>query len=373
MEAFMKKHLPALLCTLLVLFFSFSCSPNTGPDFTGDTQQVADQLKPADLIKDIFETGTDGVKIEYSLLPYSSLNNQYSSINGQYILQAIVSFTSYLTDAGRIIDGNLIYRIPGVVSGGKFSATGSCSVSTEKALIIETAEGNVPVTISIEQATIEASATITADGKAGSVSVTITTTTTITTTVNGDEVETPEEEIPPSSNPGGGGSGGGTTVEKEHLPLTLSSVPAYTEFTIGSNTYCFHTLDIVVEDGKITDGTLVNDYCSHIAGSSPVVGFAGMDSAYGFFLPLKIEADVDDGDNISVVFIEKEIPADILMSGDSFYAVILLTDIGNLKFNNEILAIKITTDTVEYDTELELIQRPNSRSPGLLLYPTPVN
>ena len=104
----MKKHLPTLLGTLLVLFFFFSCSPNTGPVFTGDTQQVADQLKPADLIKDIFEAGTDGVTIEYSLLPYSSLNNQYSSINGQYILQAIVSFTSYLTDAGKIIDGNLI-------------------------------------------------------------------------------------------------------------------------------------------------------------------------------------------------------------------------------------------------------------------------
>lgn len=129
--------------------------------------------------------------------------------------------------------------------------------------------------------------------------------------------------------------------------------------------------DFTGDKQHVADGTLVNDYCSAIKESSPVVGFAGMGNAYGFFLPLKIEDAVDDRCSISVTFMDNAVPADILKSGESYYAVILLTDIGNLKFNNEVISIKISSSSAEYSAELELIQRPDTRTPGLLLYPTP--
>ena len=365
----MRKHLLAVLCALLILTLFLSCNPNAS-DFTGDKQQVADDLKPADLVKDILDPGAEGVDIEYELIPDSSSAGSMES--GRYILRIIASFKSYMTTAGKITGGNLIYDIPGIVSGGKFSATGGCSITTKSELIVETPEGTVPVEIKVKQATIEASVAITDEGKVASISVTTMTVTTITTTVDKDEVTTPEEPEPPTPNPGGGGSGGGT-VEKEQLPLSLSDTPEYTEFTIGGKTYCFNTSAIEIKDGKVADGTLVNDYCSAIKESSPVVGFAGMGNAYGFFLPLKIEDDVDDRCSISVTFMDNELSADILKSGDSYYAVILMTDIGNLKFNNEIMSIKISSSSAEYSAELELIQRPDTRTPGLLLYPTPAD
>ena len=363
----MKNHLFSAANLLLAVLLIFaSCSPNPPSDFTGDAQQVANELKPADLVKDILESGADGVDVKYELIPDSSSANSMEA--GQYILRAIVSFKSFLTTAGRITGGNLIYDIPGRISNGNFSATGSCSITTKSALIVETDEGKVPVTIEVEQATIEASVAITEEGKVTSVSVATMTVTTITTTVDKDEVTTPEETVPPAPNPGGGGSGGGT-VEKEQLPLNLSDVPDYTEFVIGDNTYCFNTLGIEVEDGKVVHGTLVNEYSTAISNPTPVIGFAGMENAHGFFLPLKIDDDVEDSCSISATFMDNEVPADIIASGDSYFAVVLLSDIGNLKFNNAILAIEIISNSAEYTAELELIQRPNAREKGLIFAP----
>ena len=75
-------------------------------------------------------------------------------------------------------------------------------------------------------------------------------------------------------------------------------------------------------------------------------------------MPLKItESTIDDTAEITAVFMGNTVDADILKSGDSYYAVILLSNNNTLKFNGAILSITIETSSGSYSTDLELVAR----------------
>ena len=79
----MKKTLLTALSIVLMLFAFASCDNNSGnPGFGGDTQQVANQLKPADLVKDVLKSGAKGVDVVYELIPASSTT---SSVNMRFL------------------------------------------------------------------------------------------------------------------------------------------------------------------------------------------------------------------------------------------------------------------------------------------------
>ena len=192
----MKKTLLIALSIVLMLFAFASCDNNSGnPGFEGDTQQVANQLKPADLVKDVLKSGAKGVTVEYELIPAATSSAKAAV---QYTLKATVTFTDYETAAGKIISGVLVYMIPGTVDNGRFTATGSCTITTEAELVVETGEGNVPVEINDSKATVSVTATVGADNKVdqSSVTATVTVSAEIETTVDGDPVKTPAETKP---------------------------------------------------------------------------------------------------------------------------------------------------------------------------------
>ena len=194
----MKKTLLTALSIVLMLFAFASCDNNSGnPGFGGDTQQVANQLKPADLVKDVLKSGAKGVDVVYELIPASSTTSSVK-VAEQYTLKVTVTFTGYETAAGTITDGVIVYMIPGTVDNGRFSATGSCTITTEEELVVETEEGNVPVEINDSKATVTVTATVDADNNVdkNNVTTTVTVSAEIETTVDGDSVKTPEETKP---------------------------------------------------------------------------------------------------------------------------------------------------------------------------------
>ena len=198
----MKRTLLAALGIVLMLFSFASCSNDSGePAFSGDPQNVADQLKPAVLVDEVLSGNTaDGVEISYELVS----NAGAKAIDGSYTLRITVRFISYSTDAGKITDGVLVYELKGVVSGGIFRADGSCTVRTAEKLVVETADGNVAVTITDENAKITASATIGADDKVTNVTATVTVSDKIESTVDGEDVDVaPEPEPEPDPTPEG--------------------------------------------------------------------------------------------------------------------------------------------------------------------------
>ena len=73
-----------------------------------------------------------------------------------------------------------------------------------------------------------------------------------------------------------------------------------------------------------------------------VIGFAGKNEVHGYFLPLEItDNSIDDQDEISAEFMGENVDADIIKSGDSYYAVVLLTNNHALKFGDTSLTITI--------------------------------
>ena len=139
----MKKTLVITLSVILVFFAFTACNNDNGkPAFEGDSQQVANQLKPADLIKDVLKPGTKGVDVDYELIPDASAASGAKALaDGKYTLRASVTFTEYATGAGTITGGVLVYDIPGQVSGNSFKAIGSCTITTKVELIVETTSG----------------------------------------------------------------------------------------------------------------------------------------------------------------------------------------------------------------------------------------
>lgn len=198
----MKRTLLAALGIVLMLFSFASCSNDSGePAFSGDPQNVADQLKPAVLVDEVLSGDTaDGVEISYELVS----NAGAKAIDGSYTLRITVRFISYSTDAGKITDGVLVYELKGVVSDGIFRADGSCTVRTDEELVVETADGNVAVTITDENAKITASATIGTDDKVMNVTAEVTVSDKIESTVDGEDVDVaPEPEPEPDPIPEG--------------------------------------------------------------------------------------------------------------------------------------------------------------------------
>ena len=141
-------------------------------------------------------------------------------------------------------------------------------------------------------------------------------------------------------------------------PSTFREEPKV-EFIIENNSYVFNTSEILVENGKIKDGVLSSLYfADETVSRDKVDGFDGKDDLHGYFMPLKItESTIDDTAEITAVFMGNTVDADILKSGDSYYAVILLSNNNTLKFNGAILSITIETSSGSYSTDLELVAR----------------
>ena len=188
----MKRTFAALSIVLLLFSFTACSNESGGPAFTGDAQTVASQLKPADLVKELLAGGTpDGdAVISYDLIAQEEGGKALEA--GIYLLKVTVDFKSYETAAGTIIDGTLVYEIPGTFTGNSFIEDGSCSIRTEKALVIETADGNVPVTITDLDASLTVSVvSIGTDDKVTAVTAEVSASASMEASVDGDPVEVP--------------------------------------------------------------------------------------------------------------------------------------------------------------------------------------
>lgn len=178
------------------MLFSFaSCSnDSSGPAFTGNAQDVAAALDPVVLVEKVF-SGEDDPTLDISYEFIAQEEGAKALDAGLYILRAEVRFNSYETEAGIIIRGSLVYEMPGRVVNGTFTVSGSCSISTEAELIVETADGNAPVVITDESAKVTGSATMDEEGKI-KVSVSVSASLSISAEVNGTPVEIEDDTTP---------------------------------------------------------------------------------------------------------------------------------------------------------------------------------
>ena len=153
--------------------------------------------------------------------------------------------------------------------------------------------------------------------------------------------------------------------------LELEGAEAEVEFTIAGRSWItFNTSQIGITDGVVTRGNLSSTYTEY-----GIEGFAGADEeTKGYFLPLEILTEgIDDTADIKAVFMGHEVKADIIQSGESYYAVINMTDDGTLIFDGECMVITITADGTKYGTELVFKQRRSSEGSGLVLNPVIVH
>ena len=153
--------------------------------------------------------------------------------------------------------------------------------------------------------------------------------------------------------------------------LELKGAEAEVEFTIAGRSWItFNTSQIGITDGVVTRGNLSSTYTEY-----GIEGFAGADEeTKGYFLPLEILTEgIDDTADIKAVFMGHEVRADIIQSGESYYAVINMTDDRTLIFDGECMAITITAGGTKYGTELVFKQRRSSKGSGLVLNPVIVH
>lgn len=153
-----------------------------------------------------------------------------------------------------------------------------------------------------------------------------------------------------------------TTIKEEKLQL--GNAEKETLFTInGISGIFFNTSDIIVDGDKVTEGALKN---------TAISGFTGTDDEItGYFLPLKILTNEINADaSIQAVFMNQEVKADIIKSGNSYYAIILLTSDITLKFNTAELSIEIRSGNKLLRTNLTILQRTSTgNEPGIVLKP----
>ena len=195
----MKINRLDTFCIILGCFVFTACNNDNGrPVFEGDSQQVANQLKPADLIKDVLKPGVKGVDVDYELIPDASATSGAKALaDGKYTIRATVTFIEYATDAGTITGGVLIYDIPGQVSRNSFKAIGSCTITTKAELIVETTSGEASVSIADNKASVgSVSVVLSNNNEVESVSVTVSASAEVTVTVEGEPVDVPEETKP---------------------------------------------------------------------------------------------------------------------------------------------------------------------------------
>ena len=199
-RGFVMKRILVITLSIILMFFAFTaCNNDNGkPVFEGDSQQVANQLKPADLIKDVLKPGAKGVDVDYELIPDASAASGAKALgDGKYTLRATVTFTEYATGAGTVTGGVLVYDIPGQVSGNSFKAIGSCTITTKVELIVETTSGEASVSIADNKASVgSVSVVLSNNNEVESVSVTVSASTEVTATVEGEPVDVPEETKP---------------------------------------------------------------------------------------------------------------------------------------------------------------------------------
>ena len=199
----MKRTMIAALSIILVLFAFSACSNDSGnPGYTGNTSELATEIKPADIVNDVLDPDAEGVIVTYTLAEDSTraLNE-----GGRYTLTARVEFEEFDVGNNTITGGVLIYEFKGTVTNGKFTATSTCSVTTESPLIIETDEGDAEMTINDEEAAVSTfSITVSDVGPVDNVTATITVTisTTNTVTIDGDEVTIPKPDTEPEEPTG---------------------------------------------------------------------------------------------------------------------------------------------------------------------------
>ena len=150
--------------------------------------------------------------------------------------------------------------------------------------------------------------------------------------------------------------------------LNVTGAKADVQFRIGDRYgIVFNDTDIVIEDNVVIDGVCSNNHVEY-----GIDGFAGLDNAKGYFLPLEIlDKHVDDTYKIESYLMGKEVLADILYSGGKYYAVIRLQEGGGgFDFNHGKLEIIIENRFKRFIGTLELLQRSDTSSaPGLLLKP----
>lgn len=199
----MKRTMIAALSIILVLFAFAACSNDSGnPGYTGNTSELATEIKPADIVNDVLDPDAEGVIVTYTLAEDSTraLTN-----GGSYTLTARVEFESFDVGNNTITGGVLIYEFKGTVTNGRFTATSTCSVTTESPLVIETAEGAAEMTINDEEATVSTfSITVSDVGPVDNVTaaITVTISTTNTVTIDGDEVTIPKPDTEPEEPTG---------------------------------------------------------------------------------------------------------------------------------------------------------------------------
>lgn len=141
-------------------------------------------------------------------------------------------------------------------------------------------------------------------------------------------------------------------------------------FTIdGVTGYVFTTSPIEIEDSVVVDGNCASTYIN-----SGINGFAGLEDVKGFFLPLEIvTGGINEGASITAVFDGNPVLADILKSGNKYYAVIRLTDDLTYKFYDAMLNIEIISGRTRYTQDLRVLQRIGSKGEGLVLNPVIVS
>ena len=297
----MKKTIIAMLSIVLMLFAFASCSNDSGnPPFEGDRQEVANQLKPADLVKEVLEGNADGVDVEYELIPQASAALGSRALDaGNYILRATVTFKSYATDAGTIIRGVLVYDMPGRVNAsGSFTAGGTCSITTETELVVETESGDeVPVTITDESAAVRVSLTIASDDTVTNVNVTVTVSDNISATVADETVTVPPETPaydPEPSTPFDGGNG------TESSPYLISSQSQFIAMADYGNSYFRLTRDL-----ELTADVYIQDFYGNLDGDNNTITYVSSDSANQFLFYALRDGSVIRNLNIEAGEIEK--------------------------------------------------------------------
>ena len=169
----MKKTIISIIAIAFMLLAITACRPNyvfvpfpggNGGSASSDKyQEIADKVDPATLVNDVLQSGKTGIDVKNSLEKISSKISRAATTrtaldDGNYNLTARVEFTDYPTAAGKITGGVLVYTIPGTVSSGTFTATGSGSVKTETALII------AGTTMTIDDDSMSVTITATASG-----------------------------------------------------------------------------------------------------------------------------------------------------------------------------------------------------------------
>ena len=161
----MRKTL--LIAISILLIALASCSNNSDPGFKGDASEVVQNLKPADVVKDVLSKDGKGVSIEYRLIGVD-----FKAVSdGSYILRATVAFSNYAVPGSsyRITGGVLVYDFAGEVTNGTFKATGTCEITTKEKLKVETDDGVAEVTITDDSATASTITVDVSDTEAGGI------------------------------------------------------------------------------------------------------------------------------------------------------------------------------------------------------------